>query len=160
MSPQTLTSISEARLEQSTSLLSADVSARSADASFSTPRSDVTEMSEEEPPMGSRVENEEPSAHMTDSSVGSGTSETSSTVYEQLAQSPVAYGLESQSRDDSQRLQYLPHETKVAIELAVQADAAEELRGLPEHLAAPQNRTCRWACYCQRHYCAPYTPSR
>ena len=91
MSPQTLTSISEARLEQSTSLLSADVSARSADASFSTPRSDVTEMSEEEPTMGSRVENEEPSAHMTDSSVGSGTSETSSTVYEQLAQSPVAY---------------------------------------------------------------------
>ena len=31
MTPQTLTSISEARLEQSTSLLSPDVSARSAD---------------------------------------------------------------------------------------------------------------------------------
>ena len=43
MSPQTLTSISEARLEQSTSLLSADVSERSADDSFDTPRSDVTE---------------------------------------------------------------------------------------------------------------------
>ena len=49
MSPQTLTSISEARLEQSTSLLSADVSERSVDDSFDTPRSDVTEAPEGEP---------------------------------------------------------------------------------------------------------------
>ena len=51
MTPQTLTSISEARLEQSTSLLSADVTSRSVDDSFDTPHtcSDVTEASESGP---------------------------------------------------------------------------------------------------------------
>ena len=137
MTPQTLTSISEARLEQSTSLLSADVSARSADDSFDTPRSDVTEATDSGPSSGSPEDGEEPSAHMTDSSVGSVADDTATTIYGQLAHSPAAHGLEEQSHDDSQRLQYLPHEAKVAIELALGDMDAEELSGLPERMAAP-----------------------
>ena len=71
MSAQTLTSISAARLEQSTSLISADVSARSVDDSFDTPRSDDPESTmTEEGPQDLSAE-EEDSAHMTDSSAES-----------------------------------------------------------------------------------------
>ena len=92
MSPQTLTSISEARLEQSTSLLSTDVSERSVDDSFDTPRSDVTGAPEDEPSAGTLDEPEEPSAHMTDSSVGSAADDTTATIYGQLAHSPACCG--------------------------------------------------------------------
>ena len=57
----------------------------------------------------------------------------------QLAHSPAAHGLVEQSHDDSQRLQYLPHEDKVAVELTVRDSEAVELLGLPERMAAPHD---------------------
>ena len=65
------------------------------------------------------------------------TSVKSAKVRPELGPSNAAHGLEEQSHDDSQRLQYLPHEAKVAVELAVGDMDAEELSGLPERMAAP-----------------------
>ena len=60
---------------------------------------------------------------MTDSSVGSVADDTTTTIYGQLAHSPATHGLVEQSHDDSQRLQYLPHEAKVAVELTTRVTA-------------------------------------
>ena len=68
---------------------------------------------------------------MNDSGVGPVADDTATTIYGQLAHSPAAHGLVEQSHDDSQRLQYLPHEAKVAIELAVGDMEAEEATHTP-----------------------------
>jgi len=62
---------------------------------------------------------------MTDSSVGSVADDTTTTIYGQLAHSPATHGLVEQSHDDSQRLQYLPHEAKVAVELTTRVTACD-----------------------------------
>ena len=57
----------------------------------------------------------------------------------QLAASPASTGLVEQSHADNQRLQYLPHEAKVAIEVVVSDGAAAVLHGFPERMAAPDD---------------------
>ena len=143
MTPQTLTSISEARLEQSTSLLSADVSARSADDSFDTPRSDVTEATDSGPSSGSPEDGEEPSAHMTDSSVGSVADDTATTIYGQLAHSPAAHGLVEQSHDDMAFLGIPPPPLpRTGCSVALCSAGADQGPDRPCR-AGPRGRPCR-----------------
>ena len=116
MSRQTLTEISEAKLDEETSMVSADVSARTPDETFDTPKSessvDLQSGDEATESGGNGSEEDEVSAMMTDSS----SDDTSSvSLHEQIAASPNGLGLELKSPDDSLRLRYLPDQPKVVV---------------------------------------------